>query len=142
MFSSLNKNQQITEKNTFNNELVVYSIRLARCRSPHDDLLLAVVVAPLDDLGHVLQGAEARLAGQDVGGKSLETTAGCLRLLQAGEASQVLPADQPQRVLQVALPQRRLQAESTHCSLVGGLRLGPPIRRVGPTGQRVRHTLD
>lgn len=104
-------------------ELVVYSI-VAWCRSPQDDLVLAVVLSSLYDLGHVLQGAEARLPGQNVGDKGLEATAGRLRLLQAGEASQVLPADQPQRVLQVALPQRRLQAEAAHCSLVDELRHG------------------
>lgn len=71
-----------------------------------------MVVSSLDDLGHVLQGAEARLPGLDIGGQGLDAAAGCLRLLQAGQASQVLPADEPQRVLQVALPQRRLQTRS------------------------------
>lgn len=75
-----------------------------------------MVVSSLDDLGHVFQGTESRLPGQNVGGQSLQAAAGCLRLLRTSQVSKVLPTDQPQRVLQVGLPQRRLQTEMTYAA--------------------------
>lgn len=70
--------------------------------SPPDNLLLAVVVSSLNDLRHIFQGAEAWFPGQNIGGQGLETAACCLSLLQGGEPSHVLSADQAQCVLQVA----------------------------------------
>lgn len=84
------------------------TLRDSMSLSPPDDLLLAVVVSSLDALGHVSQGAEARLSGQSVSGERLQAPAGRLCLLQGGRASDVLPPDETQRVLQVALPQSRL----------------------------------
>lgn len=70
--------------------------------SPPDNLLLAVVVSSLNDLRHIFQGAEAWFPGQNICGQGLETAACCLSLLQGGEPSHVLSADQAQCVLQVA----------------------------------------